>query len=89
MSKHDQSCEICGAAQVRLSKCQMCGALVCDDCMSIEESVCLVCTEARCQICGQYLSSRACNICGRLVCEDHGTRVGEATICDICKVENE
>lgn len=80
-----ESCEICGSDRVRLEKCRMCGASVCSRCMSVEEKLCLVCLEARCQICKKNLSSRACNVCGRLVCEDHGTRFGEATYCDDCK----
>jgi hypothetical protein len=80
-----QSCEICGSRQVRLEKCRICGSSVCAHCMSAKEKLCLVCLEARCQVCKENLSSRACNVCGKLVCEDHGTRFGEATLCDACK----
>jgi hypothetical protein len=80
-----QSCEICGKQDTELEECEMCGQQVCNECMSEEENLCLTCVDARCQICGEYLSSRACNKCGRLVCEDHGFKENEATICDICK----
>ena len=78
------SCEICSEKDRHLVSCKMCGAYVCTECMNHNE-VCLSCQEARCYICQDYLASRACNICGRLVCEDHGTKVDESTICDNCR----
>ncbi len=80
-------CEICGVQHEELAKCRMCGSLICDECTSGENELCLVCMEAKCSICGEYLSSRACNICGALVCEDHGIRVNEATICENCQAK--
>lgn len=79
------SCEICSERDKDLISCKMCGAYVCTDCLNHDDEVCLNCYESRCTICGEYLASRACNICGRLVCEDHGTKVDEATICDNCR----
>ena len=77
-------CEICSEENRQLVSCKMCGAFVCTDCMNHDE-ICLNCSEARCYICQDYLAARACNICGRLVCEDHGTKVDESTICDNCR----
>ncbi len=77
------SCEICSEEGRQLVSCKMCGASVCIECMNHDE-LCLNCKEARCHICEEYLASRACSICGRLVCEDHGTKVDESTICDNC-----
>ena len=85
---HDEpasSCEICGEDEMHIVSCKMCGALVCTQCLTHDTQLCLNCTEAICQICGEYLASRACNICGRLVCEDHGMKVDESTICDYCR----
>ena len=79
------ACEICGEQDAILEECEMCGQQVCRKCISSKEKLCLTCLDARCQICGEYLSSRACNSCGRLVCEDHGFKVNEVTICDICR----
>jgi hypothetical protein len=80
------TCEICGEKINALPVyCKVCGAQVCQQCTDEEEGVCLNCMEARCQICGEYLASRACNICGTLVCEDHGLKVDESTICDNCR----
>ncbi|MHA2117388.1 MAG: hypothetical protein ACW98J_00580 [Candidatus Thorarchaeota archaeon] len=77
------SCEICGTDTVDLKRCDMCGAFSCEECIS--EDVCFTCMEARCFICEDQLASRACNECGRLVCEDHGTKENEATICEVCQ----
>ncbi|MHA1769945.1 MAG: hypothetical protein ACTSV3_08905 [Candidatus Thorarchaeota archaeon] len=77
-------CEICGQVVSATSVCSMCKSAVCSECFNTELGICYSCDEARCTICGDYLSSRACNSCGRLVCEDHGTKIGEATLCDIC-----
>jgi hypothetical protein len=77
------SCEICGADSVDLERCDMCRAFSCRECIS--RGVCLTCKEARCFICEEHLSSRACNECGRLVCEDHGIKENEATICQVCQ----
>jgi hypothetical protein len=79
------SCEICSEKNSHLELCKMCGAYVCSGCMS-QDNVCLNCSEAKCYICNEYLASRACNICGKLVCEDHGTKVDESTICDNCRM---
>ncbi|MBS3795017.1 MAG: hypothetical protein KGY80_08975 [Candidatus Thorarchaeota archaeon] len=83
-----KSCEICGDPNSTLTECSMCGAHVCKDDVLEEERVCLVCMEARCYICEEYLASRACDVCGRLVCEDHGIKEGEATICDNCRADD-
>lgn len=79
------SCEMCGTEESELELCDTCGAFSCRECIS--ESVCFNCQEARCFICEEYLSSRACNECGRLVCEDHGIKMNEATICDVCQAK--
>gem|GEM_PF-6889455 len=80
------ACEVCGTEGAPLARCRLCNAYVCPECLT-SDGLCLVCEEARCYICGEYLSSRACDRCGRLVCEDHGTRIGEATLCDLCREE--
>jgi hypothetical protein len=86
MQKRSQnSCEICRSESQDLSVCKICGSSVCPLCLDGEESICSSCKDALCQICGDYLSSRACNECGRLVCEDHGIRVNESTVCDVCR----
>ncbi|NHI83036.1 MAG: hypothetical protein EAX81_01855 [Candidatus Thorarchaeota archaeon] len=77
-------CEICGEKTENLECCSMCGSMICNNCTA--EEICLACLETRCSICGEYLSARACSLCGRLVCETHGEKEGEATICDACKV---
>ncbi|MGV9170847.1 MAG: hypothetical protein ACOC38_13030 [Promethearchaeia archaeon] len=82
-----ESCEICGKADITLTQCNMCGAYVCDKDLVMKEGLCLVCMEARCYICKEYLAPRACDICGQLVCEDHGIKEGEATICDNCRAD--
>jgi len=79
------SCEICGDGISQESRCKMCGALVCEDCLVESNGFCLSCEEAKCFLCNDYLASRACNLCGRLVCEDHGTKKDESTICDKCR----
>ena len=78
-------CEICGSKELLESRCKMCGAQVCEECMDTAEGICLNCHEARCYICSDYLASRACNLCGKLVCEDHGIKKDESTICDECR----
>ena len=78
------SCEICTRTKIKLHSCKMCGANVCDECFIAEEKLCNNCHEAKCQICGEYLASRACNKCGKLVCEDHGIKMNESTLCEIC-----
>jgi hypothetical protein len=80
-----ESCEMCGKNGNELEICDLCGAFSCRDC--IAEGICLTCQEARCFICEVQLSSRACNECGRLVCEDHGTKENEATICEVCQAK--
>jgi hypothetical protein len=79
------SCEICGVEDESLDRCEMCQAFACSKC--IQKGTCMVCMEARCSICQEYLSSRACNECGRLVCEIHGKKVAEATICEVCQAK--
>jgi hypothetical protein len=83
------SCEICNLEDGILSSCRMCKASVCESCRADEESLCINCREAMCQICGDFLSSRACNNCGKLVCEDHGIKVNESTLCDNCRKSDE
>ena len=85
----DSTCEICGNDISQESPCKMCGAHVCTDCFVESSGLCLVCEEAKCFICGDYLASRACNVCGRLVCEDHGTKKNESTICDECRLSTD
>jgi hypothetical protein len=83
------SCEICNQTEGTHTTCHMCGANVCEMCKAKEEDLCINCLEARCQICGEFLASRACNTCGKLVCEDHGTKVNESTLCDDCRKNDE
>jgi len=80
------ACEICGHEDSQELQCVMCGAHVCTDCFVKSKNLCLNCEEAKCALCGEFLASRACNICGRLVCEDHGTKRDESTICDECRM---
>ena len=82
------SCEIC-SKEVNLSSCRMCNASVCSACREVDDEICINCREAMCQICDEYLASRACNTCGRLVCEDHGIKVNESTLCDNCRKSDE
>lgn len=79
------SCEICSHEEENLTSCRMCSSIVCDACWVSADGICINCQEARCQICGEYLASRACNSCGILVCEDHGIKVNESTVCDKCR----
>jgi len=83
------SCEICSKEELVLISCRMCNASVCAVCLSSEDDICINCQEAKCQICAQFLSSRACNTCGKLVCEDHGMKVNESTLCDNCRKSDE
>jgi len=83
------SCEICSQEDVVLTSCKICNASVCAVCLSSEDDICINCQEAKCQICAQFLSSRACNTCGKLVCEDHGMKVNESTLCDNCRKSDE
>ena len=80
------ACEICGHKGGQDFQCAMCGAHICKDCFVKSENLCLNCEEAKCALCGEFLASRACNICGRLVCEDHGQKKDESTICDECRM---
>jgi hypothetical protein len=82
-------CEICGQEEEKLVSCKMCCSRVCELCQVTGDDICINCREARCQICGEFLASRACNTCGKLVCEDHGIRVNESTICDDCRKSDE
>jgi hypothetical protein len=79
------TCEICSQEKGILASCRMCNSGVCESCRVVEEDMCINCREARCQICGEFLASRACNTCGKLVCEDHGIKVNESTLCDNCR----
>ncbi len=79
------SCEICSEEKDVLRTCRMCGANICNACRVAEGDLCINCRDASCQICGEYLSSRACNICGKLVCGDHGIKINESTLCDDCR----
>ncbi len=81
----DDSCEICGQDQRPLMSCNMCNARVCESCLVVNDEICINCHEAKCSVCGEFLASRACNKCGKLVCEDHGTKINEATLCDSCR----
>jgi hypothetical protein len=83
------TCEICSEEKDVLQRCRMCGANICKTCQVVEEMLCINCRDARCQICGEYLASRACNTCGKLVCEDHGIKVNESTLCDNCWTSEE
>ena len=83
------TCEICVQDDESLDLCKMCKASVCKSCFDSYSGMCANCKEAQCQICGKYLASRACNICGRLVCEDHGIKINESTVCDICRKSDE
>lgn len=82
------ACEICGDAVSQESRCKICGAIVCVNCLVKSSGLCLSCEESKCYLCEDYLASRACNLCGRLVCEDHGTKRNESTICDECRLSN-
>lgn len=81
-------CEICNQRIESLKTCKMCGSIVCDACR-VDDDMCINCYESKCQICGVFLSSRACNTCGKLVCEDHGIKVNEVTLCDNCRKRDE
>ncbi len=81
------ACELCDLEDESLSRCKLCNSLVCSHCISREIALCDVCKEAKCTICGEYLSSRACNRCGKLVCTDCGSRVNEVTICIECQAK--
>lgn len=83
--KAGEYCEVCGEGDSVNFVCDVCGASICSDCFNEAENMCLLCSETICSVCNQCLSSRACDICGRLVCEDHGIREGEATICVRCQ----
>ncbi len=83
------SCEICGLERKPFKTCKICRAIVCEYCWVADEVICINCREARCQICSEFLASRACNTCGKLVCEDHGSKVNEATLCDSCRKSDE
>ena len=83
------ACEICGKEEEKLGSCRMCYSRVCRLCQVVGDNICINCHEAMCQICGEFLASRACNMCGKLVCEDHGIRVSESTICDDCRKSDE
>jgi hypothetical protein len=83
------SCEICSKKEVKLSLCRMCNSNMCETCGIEVEGICINCQESVCQICGEFLSSRACNTCGKLVCEDHGIKINESTLCDICRKSDE
>jgi hypothetical protein len=83
------SCEICSQKQGSLSFCKMCNASVCESCRVADDEICINCQEARCRICEEFLSSRACNRCGILVCEDHGIKINESTLCDNCRKSDE
>jgi hypothetical protein len=83
------SCEICSQEKGTFTSCRMCNARVCESCLSAKDAVCINCQEARCQICGDFLAARACNTCGKLVCEDHGIKVNESTLCDSCGKSDE
>lgn len=87
--KPDDSCEICGQEQRPFVICKMCNARVCESCLVINDEICINCHEAKCSICGEFLASRACNKCGKLVCEDHGIKINEATLCDSCRKSDE
>lgn len=82
------ACEICGLDASQESQCKMCGAHVCKDCFVESNGFCLNCEEAKCHLCNEYLASRACNACGNLVCEDHGIKKNESTICDKCRLSD-
>ena len=81
------SCEICNEAVDIVSECKICGARVCSECFIPSQGICLTCNETLCEICHEFLASRACNVCGKLVCEDHGIKRNEATICESCQKE--
>jgi len=80
-------CEICSKILDVREVCKVCGNQVCSECFVSKRQICLTCNEALCYICNEFLASRACNICGKLVCEDHGMKRGEATICQHCLKE--
>ncbi len=82
------ACEICGKEQESLLSCKICNANVCESCIVVSDDICITCREARCQICEEFLSSRACNTCGKLVCEDHGVKINESTECDRCRMSD-
>lgn len=82
------SCEICSQEGTH-TVCKVCHASVCEDCRIADEEICVNCRESICQICGEFLVSRACNTCGKLVCEDHGIKVNESTLCDSCRKSDE
>lgn len=83
------SCEICGQQEGNRITCRMCNACICEACYGADADLCINCIEAQCQICGEFLASRACNTCGKLVCEDHGIKVNESTLCDNCRKNDE
>ena len=82
-------CEICNQVEESKNSCKICNAIVCESCWSLDDEICINCRESRCQICGDFLASRACNSCGKLVCEDHGIKINEATVCDSCRKSDE
>jgi hypothetical protein len=85
----DNSCEICSQVKYPHTACRMCNASVCEACHAEQEHMCINCLEALCQICGEFLASRACNRCGTLVCEDHGIKFNESTLCENCRKSDE
>ena len=84
--ENPSQCEFCDTPSQTLNECKLCESFVCTECFS-GEGICDVCVEAKCTLCGEYLSTRACNKCGRLVCIDCGVRLNEVTTCMKCQAK--
>jgi len=87
-------CSECSSVVNKLSQCEICGKLVCDQCLDPFAGTCKNCAEElfngnmRCIMCGlkQRLNDlRMCSSCGRIMCAKHFTVVCEKCFEELSK----
>lgn len=83
-------CCSCGLAVRKLSQCELCGKLICNECLDPFVGACDECVKEllngnmKCRICGleQRIDDLVrCSSCGRMVCKNHIFRIEECEEC--------
>ncbi|RLE78269.1 MAG: hypothetical protein DRJ44_00140 [Thermoprotei archaeon] len=77
-------CEICEEESQIINICKICGRRACPLDFDENKRICLVCSAALCEVCGNFLSIGYCKKCERLICEDCSVKIGAEYICREC-----
>ena len=86
LSLYAKNCEICEAKPAKYV-CRLCHRYVCEDHFNKRLDICVVCTEALCDVCRNNIAIGHCAVCGRKVCHSCSIEIDEVRrICYYCVI---